>query len=31
MRLVQVLVPRGKRDAVLDALDEEGVDYAVFD
>ncbi len=31
MRLVQVLVPRGKRDAVLGALDEEGVDYAVFD
>ncbi len=31
MRLVQVLVPRGKRDAVLGALDEEGIDYAVFD
>jgi uncharacterized hydrophobic protein (TIGR00341 family) len=31
MRLVQVLVPEGTRAAVLEALDEEGVDYAVFD
>ncbi|GGC69364.1 TIGR00341 family protein [Haloferax sulfurifontis] len=29
MRLVQVLVPTGKREAVLRTLDEEGVDYAV--
>ncbi|ELZ96535.1 hypothetical protein C440_05288 [Haloferax mucosum ATCC BAA-1512] len=29
MRLVQVLVPTGKRKAVLRALDDEGVDYAV--
>jgi uncharacterized hydrophobic protein (TIGR00341 family) len=31
MRLVQVLIPEGNRSAVLDALDEEGIDYAVFD
>ncbi|MDZ7735511.1 MAG: DUF389 domain-containing protein [Gammaproteobacteria bacterium] len=31
MRLVQVTVPAGKRDAVLDALDDEGVDYVVTD
>jgi len=31
MRLVQVLVPEGNRSSVLDALDEEGIDYAVFD
>ncbi|WP_231184270.1 TIGR00341 family protein [Haladaptatus sp. DYF46] len=31
MRLVQILVPRGRRTDVLDVLDEEGVDYAVFD
>ncbi|WP_396611531.1 TIGR00341 family protein [Haloferax sp. S1W] len=29
MRLVQVLVPTGKRKTVLRTLDEEGVDYAV--
>ncbi|AFK19712.1 TIGR00341 family protein [Haloferax mediterranei ATCC 33500] len=29
MRLVQVMVPTGKRKAVLRTLDEEGVDYAV--
>jgi len=31
VRLVQVTVPAGKRDAVLDRLDEEGVDYVVTD
>ncbi|KAB1193146.1 TIGR00341 family protein [Haloferax sp. MBLA0076] len=31
MRLVQVLVPTGKRETVLRTLDEEGVDYAVSD
>ncbi|MFB6165771.1 MAG: TIGR00341 family protein [Haloarculaceae archaeon] len=31
MRLVQVTIPTGKREAVLDALDEEGVDYIVTD
>ena len=31
MRLVQVTVPRGKREAVLDALDEVGIDYVVTD
>jgi uncharacterized hydrophobic protein (TIGR00341 family) len=31
MRLVQVLIPVGARETVLDALDEEGIDYAVFD
>ena len=31
MRLVQVLIPEGTRSAVLEALDEEGIDYAVFD
>ncbi|KAB1198029.1 MULTISPECIES: TIGR00341 family protein [Haloferax] len=31
MRLVQVLVPTGKRKTVLRTLDEEGVDYAVSD
>ncbi|HKJ60127.1 MAG TPA: TIGR00341 family protein [Halobacteriales archaeon] len=31
MRLVQVLIPEGTRDAVLDTLDDEGIDYAVFD
>ena len=31
MRLVQVLIPEGRRTSVLDALDEDGVDYAVFD
>ncbi|MFB6090936.1 MAG: TIGR00341 family protein [Halobellus sp.] len=31
MRLVQVMVPTGKREAVLDLLDDEGVDYAVSD
>ena len=29
MRLIQVTVPAGKRDAVLDALEDEGVDYVV--
>ncbi|MFC6976672.1 TIGR00341 family protein [Halomicroarcula sp. GCM10025709] len=29
MRLVHVLVPRGKRNAVLQELDDEGIDYAV--
>jgi len=31
MRLVQVLIPEGKRASVLEALDEEAIDYAVFD
>ncbi|RXK51342.1 TIGR00341 family protein [Halorientalis pallida] len=31
MRLVQVLVPDGTRSAVLDELDAEGIDYAVFE
>ena len=31
MRLVQVLIPEGTRTAVLDQLDAEGIDYAVFD
>ncbi|MGM0604274.1 MAG: TIGR00341 family protein [Halobacteriota archaeon] len=31
MRLVEVLVPMGKRQAVLDALDGEGIDYVVTD
>ena len=31
MRLVQVLVPDGARTAVLDELDAEGIDYAVFE
>jgi len=31
VRLVQVTVPAGKRDAVLAALDDEGVDYVVTD
>jgi uncharacterized hydrophobic protein (TIGR00341 family) len=30
MRLVQVLIPEGKRESVLSTLDEQGVDYAVF-
>ena len=31
MRLVQVLIPVGKRQPVLAVLDEEGIDYAVWD
>jgi len=31
MRLVQVLIPEGTRESVLDALDDDGIDYAVFD
>jgi len=31
VRLVQVVVPAGKRQTVLDSLDEEDVDYAVTD
>lgn len=31
MRLVQVLLPEGTRATVLETLDEEGIDYAVFD
>jgi uncharacterized hydrophobic protein (TIGR00341 family) len=31
MRLIQVLIPDGTRETVLEALDEEGIDYAVFD
>lgn len=29
MRLVQVTIPAGKRDAILDALDHEGIDYVL--
>ena len=29
MRLVQVTIPTGKRGAVLDTLDDEGIDYVV--
>jgi uncharacterized hydrophobic protein (TIGR00341 family) len=31
VRLVQVTIPTGKREAILDALDDEGVDYVVTD
>ncbi|RLM64145.1 TIGR00341 family protein [Halorubrum sp. Atlit-26R] len=31
MRLVQVLIPEGNRSSVVEALDEQGIDYAVFD
>lgn len=31
MRLVQVLIPEGRRDAALSVLDDEGIDYAVFE
>jgi hypothetical protein len=31
VRLVQVTIPTGKRDAILGALDDEGVDYVVTD
>jgi len=31
MRLVQVLIPEGTRTAVLEALDGEGIDYALFE
>jgi uncharacterized hydrophobic protein (TIGR00341 family) len=31
VRLVQVTIPTGKRQAVTDALDEEGVDYVLSD
>ncbi len=31
MRLVQVSIPTGKRDAVLSTLDDEGIDYVVAD
>jgi uncharacterized hydrophobic protein (TIGR00341 family) len=31
MRLVQVLIPDGERLSVLEALDEEEIDYAVFE
>src|SRR6056297_3051672 len=31
MRLVQVLIPDGTRSAVLETLDGQGIDYAVFD
>jgi len=31
VRLVQVTIPTGKRDTVLDILDEEGIDYVVTD
>ncbi|WP_135820516.1 TIGR00341 family protein [Halostella litorea] len=31
MRLVEVMIPAGKREAVLRELDDEGIDYAVTD
>ena len=31
MRLVQVTIPAGKREAILELLDEEGIDYVVTD
>ena len=31
MRLVQVTIPAGKREAVLELLDEQGIDYVVTD
>lgn len=31
MRLVQVLIPEGKRASVVAALDEEEIDYAIFE
>ncbi|WP_181861646.1 TIGR00341 family protein [Haloplanus salinus] len=31
MRLVQVMVPAGKRESILRALDDEGIDYVVTD
>lgn len=31
MRIVQVLIPNGKREPVLTVLDEEGIDYAVWE
>lgn len=31
MRLVQVLIPEGQSESVLAALDEQGIDYAVFE
>ncbi len=31
MRLVQVLIPKGKRESVLEVLDTEQIDYAVWD
>nr|WP_206039101.1 TIGR00341 family protein [Halomicrobium mukohataei] len=31
VRLVQVTIPAGKRDAILQALDDEGIDYVVND
>jgi uncharacterized hydrophobic protein (TIGR00341 family) len=31
VRLVQVTIPAGKRETVLDVLDEEGIDYVVTD
>ena len=31
MRLVQVTIPAGKREAVLELLDDEGIDYVVTD
>jgi uncharacterized hydrophobic protein (TIGR00341 family) len=31
VRLVQVTIPTGKREAVLELLDEEGIDYVVTD
>ncbi len=31
MRLVQVLIPKGMREPVLAVLDDEQIDYAVWD
>lgn len=31
MRVVEITIPRGKRDAILRVLDDEGIDYVVTD
>jgi len=31
VRLIQVTIPTGKREAILGALDDEGIDYVVSD
>lgn len=31
MRLVQVLIPEGRRESIIDVLDDEGIDYVLFE
>jgi uncharacterized hydrophobic protein (TIGR00341 family) len=31
MRLVQVLIPAGTRESIVESLDKQGIDYALFD